>query len=127
MLVLSVASTVNMAVYERTGEFGTLLALGLRQRQIFTLVVLENTLLGLLGSVLGVIVGMLLAGIVSGVGMDMPPPPGSNIGYIATIRLIPEVLAVAMLTGVLATVIAALLPARRTSRLAIVDALRQNI
>ena len=31
MLVLSVASTVNMAVYERTGEFGTLLALGLRQ------------------------------------------------------------------------------------------------
>ena len=127
MLVLSVASTVNMAVYERTGEFGTLLALGLRRRQIFTLVVLENTLLGLLGSVLGVIVGMLLAGIVSGVGMDMPPPPGSNIGYIATIRLIPEVLAVAMLTGVLATVIAALLPARRTSRLAIVDALRQNI
>ncbi len=38
MLVLSVASTVNMAVYERTGEFGTLLALGFARRQIFTLV-----------------------------------------------------------------------------------------
>jgi len=28
MLVLSVASTINMVIYERTGEFGTLLALG---------------------------------------------------------------------------------------------------
>ncbi len=73
------------------------------------------------------IVGMLLAGIISGIGIDMPPPPGSNIGYIATIRLIPELLAIATLTGVLATVIAAVLPARRTSRLAIVDALRQNV
>lgn len=127
MLVLSVASTVNMAVYERTGEFGTLLALGLRQRHIFRLVVLENALLGLLGSFLGVIVGMLLAGLISGVGIDMPPPPGSNIGYMATIRLIPEVLAIATLTGVLASVIAAVLPARRTSRLVIVDALRQNV
>ncbi len=35
MLVLSVASTVNMVVYERTGEFGTLLAIGLTRREIF--------------------------------------------------------------------------------------------
>lgn len=127
MLVLSVASTINMVVYERTGEFGTLLALGLRQRQIFKLVLLENTLLGLIGSMLGVILGVALASMISDIGIAMPPPPGSNIGYTATIRLVPWVLGVAALTGALAAVVAALLPARRASRLLVVDALRHNI
>lgn len=127
MLVLSVASTINMVVYERTGEFGTLLALGLRQRQIFKLVLLENALLGLLGSLLGMVVGVALAVLISGIGVAMPPPPGSSIGYIATIRLVPLVLVIAALTGALAAIIAAVLPARRASRLPIVDALRHNI
>jgi putative ABC transport system permease protein len=127
MLVLSVASTINMVVYERTGEFGTLLALGLRRRQIFKLVLLENALLGLLGSLLGVVVGSALAGLISGIGISMPPPPGSNAGYTATIRLVPWVLAMAALTGALAAVMAAVLPARRASRLPVVDALRHNI
>jgi len=49
MLVLSVASTINMAIFERTGEFGTLLAIGLRRIAIFKLVLLENILLGCVG------------------------------------------------------------------------------
>jgi putative ABC transport system permease protein len=116
-----------MVVYERTGEFGTLLALGLRRRQIFKLVLLENTLLGLLGSLLGVVAGSALAGLISGIGISMPPPPGSNVGYTATIRLVPWVLVVATLTGAVAAVMAAVLPARRASRLPVVDALRHNI
>jgi putative ABC transport system permease protein len=127
MLVLSVASTINMVVYERTGEFGTMLALGLRQRQIFGLVMLENTLLGLLGSLFGIIVGITLATIISEIGLPMPPPPGSSIGYTATIRMVPSVLAVAVLIGALAAIIAAILPARRASRMRVVEALRHNI
>ena len=127
MLVLSVASTINMVIYERTGEFGTLLALGLRQRQIFKLVLLENTLMGLLGSLLGVILGIMLASVISAVGIAMPPPPGSSIGYTATVRLVPWALVAAAATGILASVMAAVLPARRASRLQVVDALRHNI
>ena len=127
MLVLSVASTINMAVFERTGEFGTLLAMGLRRHQIFTLVLVENTLLGLLGGVLGVIVGLALAGMISSIGISMPPPPGSSLGYIVSIRIVPWVLAAAALIGMAATVLAALLPGRRASRIAVVDALRHNI
>ncbi|CAH1385949.1 ABC transporter permease [Candidatus Nitrotoga sp. M5] len=127
MLILSVASTINMVVYERTGEFGTLLALGQRRHQIFKLILLENGLLGLLGSVLGVVIGVVLAGIISGIGIAMPPPPGSSSGYTATIVLVPRVLVAAALIGVLAAVMAAVLPARRASRLPVVDALRHNI
>ncbi len=127
MLVLSVASTVNMVVYERTGEFGTLLAFGLRRRQIFRLVLLENTLLGLVGGVLGVAVGLALAALISAIGLPMPPPPGSNAAYTASIRIVPWIVGVAAVTGAAAATLAALLPGRRASRLAVVDALRHNI
>jgi putative ABC transport system permease protein len=127
MLVLSVASTVNMVVYERTGEFGTLLALGLRRRQVFRLVLIENTLLGLFGSLLGVVAGYALATLISHIGLPMPPPPGSSVGYTASIRLVPWVFATAAVTGVLAASVASILPGRRAARLPVVDALRHNI
>lgn len=127
MLVLSVASTINMVVYERTGEFGTLLAVGMQRRKIFLLVMLENALLGLLGAALGVAAGLALGAIISGIGLPMPPPPGANVAYTASIRVVPWILAAAAMTGALAAIVAALLPGRRASRLAVVDALRQNI
>jgi len=127
MLVLSVASTINMAVFERTGEFGTLLAIGLRRLQIFKLVLIENILLGCVGGVFGVVVGVILAGIISSIGIPMPPPPGSNIGYIAYIRVVPWVLISAAIIGTLSAMLAAVLPGRRASQLPVVEALRQNI
>lgn len=127
MLVLSVASTINMVIYERTGEFGTLLALGQRRHQIFKLVLLENALLGVFGSLLGLVMGVALAGMISGIGIPMPPLPGSNVGYTGTIRLVPWVLVAATLIGALAAIMAAVLPARRASRLLVVEALRHNI
>ncbi|MFN0315654.1 MAG: ABC transporter permease [Burkholderiales bacterium] len=126
-LILSVTSTVNMAVFERTGEFGTLLAIGQPRKRIFRLVLAENSLLGVAGGVLGVLAGIALAVLVSKIGITMPPPPGSNSGYVATIRLVPWVLAASAITGTLATILATLLPARRAARLKVVDALRQNI
>ena len=56
----------------------------------------------------------------------MPPPPNADAGYTAFIRVVPAVLLKAFLTGFLATALAAVLPARRASRLPVVDALRQN-
>lgn len=127
MLVLSVASTINMAVFERTGEFGTLLAIGQRRTHLFALVVLENTLLGLLGAALGVALGVLIAAAISEVGIPMPPPPGSNIGYTAHIRIVPGVLAAAAVIGAASALLASLLPARRAARLPVVEALRYNL
>jgi putative ABC transport system permease protein len=81
----------------------------------------------LLGGVLGVLVGVTLASIISGIGIPMPPPPGSNSGYTAYIRVVPWVLATAAIVGALAAMVAAVLPARRASRLPVVEALRHNI
>lgn len=127
MLVLSVTSTINMVIYERTGEFGTLLALGMKRRRIFRLVLLENALLGIVGAVLGVLAGLALALGISAMGLDMPPPPGSSVGYTASIRIVPWVLAAAAATGAISAVLASLLPGRRAAQLGIVEALRHNI
>jgi len=127
MVILSVANSVNMSIYERTGEFGTLMALGRRRWDIFTLVLTENILLGILGAALGVVVGILLAWSISGIGIPMPPPPNSDVGYTSYIRIVPWVIGMAYLVGAIATIIASLLPAYRVSGIPVVDALRQNI
>ncbi len=127
VVLLSVANSVNMTAQERVGEFGTLMALGLRQRDVARLILLENTLLGLVGACTGVLLGMLLAWGISQVGIPMPPPPNSNVGYTALIRIVPEVLIVAFLIGLVATVISAFFAARGAARVPVVEALRQNI
>lgn len=126
MVLLSVVNSVSMTVMERIGEFGTLMALGNKRRTLFQLVVVENTLLGVFGGLLGVVLGVALALLISAMGITMPPPPNSNSGYTAIIRVVPEIIVTAFFVGFLATVLASLLPARRASRLPVAEALRQN-
>jgi len=127
MVLLSVANSVNMSIFERVGEFGTMMALGNRSSHVFWLVVSENCLLGVIGGSLGVGVGILLALIISAIGVTMPPPPNADLGYTAHIEIVPSVLLLALNTGFIATVLAAILPARHVSHIPVVDALRQNI
>lgn len=126
MVVLSVVNSVSMSTFERIGEFGTMMALGDRGTIIFRLVMTENILLGLIGSFIGVVLGLLLALAISSAGIAMPPPPNMNQGYIAQIRLTAYLIGNSFAIGVIATVLAALLPARRVSRIPVIDALRQN-
>ena len=127
MVLLSVANSVNMSTFERVGEFGTLRALGNRSGHVFRLILVENTIVGLIGGLLGVVLGIVLALVISAIGIPMPPPPNANLGYTALIRIVPEEIAMAFAVGVLATVCASILPARKVVRIPVVDALRQSI
>lgn len=127
MVLLSVANSVNMSIFERVGEFGTMMALGNDNNQVFRLIISENLLLGLIGGGLGVGMGILLATAISAIGIPMPPPPNADLGYIARIQIVPSVLLLALGIGFTATVLAAILPARHVSHIPVVNALRQNI
>jgi putative ABC transport system permease protein len=127
MVLLSVTNSVNMSVFERVGEFGTMMALGNGSGEVFRLIVTESVVLGLVGGVLGMLLGIALALVISSIGIPMPPPPNSNIGYTAHIQILPSSLVMSFLVGFGATVLAVLLPAKRVSRIEVVDALRQNI
>ncbi|MGA7800602.1 MAG: ABC transporter permease [Gammaproteobacteria bacterium] len=126
LVLLGVANSVTITVYDRVGEFGTLMALGDRGAAVFRLLMSEFVLLGLLGSALGVAAGAGLAVLISAIGIPMPPPPNMNVGYVAQIRIVPQVLGLAFAVGAVATILAAVLPARRVARMPVVEALRQN-
>ena len=123
-VLLSVINAVNMSVYERTSEFGTLMALGTRGSTVSRLVLQENMLLGLIGSGGGALVGIALAKTISAIGIAMPPPPNSSAGYVAAIQIDAATVLTAFAIGFIATVLAAWLPARRIARIPVVDALR---
>jgi putative ABC transport system permease protein len=126
MVLLSVANTINMAIHDRIGEFGTMMALGNRAGFIFRMIVLESAVLGVIGAVLGVALGVVLAATISFIGIPMPPPPNSSIGYTAAIQIRLSVIGTAFVIGVVAAIVAAVLPARRVSSVPVVEALRQN-
>ncbi|MDP1537168.1 MAG: ABC transporter permease [Burkholderiales bacterium] len=126
MVLLSVANSVNMAIFERTREFGTVIALGTRPTAVFRAVLTESVIVGLIGALLGMTVGSLLALGISAIGIPMPPPPNANLGYTAEIRLLPWQVLSAGLIGFVATCLAAIRPARRVSKLDVVEALRHG-
>jgi putative ABC transport system permease protein len=124
MVLLGVANSVNMMLHERRAEFGTVRALGYRAGSIFTQILLETALLGAAGAIAGVALGIVLGSIISAVGIDMPPPPNSDVGYTATIRLTGWNLLTAAGSGVLAAIAGCIFPARHLARMPIVEALR---
>ena len=111
-------NTFSILVAQRTRETALLRAVGASRRQIVTSVVLESVVVGVIAAVLGVIAGVGVAGLLKGflaaMGFDIPAG-----GLVLSVRTVLTALA----TGVLVTVTAAVLPARRAAKVAPVEAL----
>ena len=124
MVVFGITNTMTMAIFERTREIGTIMALGTRRRGVISMFVLEGVALGLLGGLLGVVLGVGLAKAISAVGIQLPPPPGSTRGFAVNIFVVPEVLVQAFRLSLVTAALASLYPAWRAARLNVVEALR---
>ncbi len=124
IILLGIGNTMMMSVLERTGEIGTMMALGARRGAVLRGFLLEGALLGLMGAVIGVLAALALAAMLQVLAIDMPPPPGFTRGYLAALRFTPGLVVETVLLAVLTTTLAAFYPALRASRMVIVDALR---
>ncbi len=118
---LGILNLLLMAVYERTREIGLLGALGLRPAQISTLFVLEGTMIGLVGAVVGIGLGLGLNAVFGRVGFDFSAFSGTT-SYMALItgRIYPSLgiqnLPTRALTVAIIAALAALLPAYEAAR-----------
>jgi len=111
--------TMYTSVANRTGEIGTLRALGFRRRSILLAFLFESVLLSLIGCVIGLLVAsaMQLAH-VSTLNWDS----FSEISFRFT--LTPGIVLRSVLFALVMGVVGGVLPAMRAARLKIVDALR---
>ena len=124
IVLLGIVNTMVMAVMERTPEIGTIRAIGGTRTEVMTLFITEAFILGLIGSVLGVIFAILLAkGITMGEFM-MPTPPGSSQTYPIRIFTNAELLLKNGAFGLVIAVISSIYPAVKASRMLITQALR---
>ncbi len=111
--------TMYAAVANRTGEIGTLRALGFRRTSILATFLLEAVLLGVVGGVAGLMLASLMQFIhISTLNWQS----FSELAFSFT--LTPRIIVTSMLFALLMGVIGGFLPAVRAARLSIVDALR---
>ncbi|MGS2664914.1 ABC transporter permease [Corynebacterium glucuronolyticum] len=114
-----IANTFSMLVAERTREFALLRAIGASRAQVTLGVLLESALIGMVGSVLGILFGVVIVRVIyslmnsAGFGF-----PDAGVGLDTASIVIP------LLVGVLVTCISALSPAMRAGRLHPVQAMR---
>jgi putative ABC transport system permease protein len=90
------------------------------------LFILEGTLIGLIGGIIGILLGYAAALVISAIGIPMPPPPGMAHGYMGKILVTLPLATDAFLLALLTTLVASIVPAWKASRMNIVDALRCN-
>lgn len=117
--IFLIINTFSMLVAQRTREIGLMRAIGSSRKQVNRSVLIEATLLGVIGSVLGVGAGIGLAvglmKLMSAAGMDLST---RDLTVKATTP------AIGLLLGVVVTVLAAYLPARRAGKVSPMAALR---
>ncbi|MDA0180544.1 ABC transporter permease [Solirubrobacter phytolaccae] len=115
----TIFNSLSITVAQRTKEFGLLRMVGATRRQVRAAVLLEALTVGLLASVLGIGVGLGLAeglnALFTAVGAELPTD---------SMTLATRTIVISLAVGTLATVLAAMIPARRATRIAPVAALR---
>ncbi|HEX4275531.1 MAG TPA: FtsX-like permease family protein [Bryobacteraceae bacterium] len=119
-------NTIAVSVVRRRTEIGILRALGTSSRGVLAVFLGEATMLGLIGSALGIVLGRLLAAALIGMISDTvnalftTSAPG-------TIALSPVSILGALLTGTAVAFFSALIPAREAARVAPAEAMRRAI
>ncbi|HEY3434580.1 MAG TPA: ABC transporter permease, partial [Solirubrobacterales bacterium] len=112
--LFGIANTLALSIHERTRELGMLRAIGMSRRQVRTMIRYEAVITALIGGILGMVLGLIFAALIAqplkDEGFTLSYPVGSLI----------LLLVFAALLGVLA----AIQPARRASRLDVLESLQ---
>jgi putative ABC transport system permease protein len=123
VVLLGIVNAMLMSVLERVREIGTMLAVGMRRRQIVGLFLLEGLVLGFLGGVIGLALGAAVTMYFGHVGIDLPAP-GATVSTLLRPVVTGRYLVEALVQAVVGAGVAALWPAFRASALRPVEALQ---
>jgi len=114
MALIGIANTLALSVFERTREIGLLRAVGMTRRQLRRSIRWEAVIVSVFGALMGI-----LLGVVFGVAAVVAIPDT----FINTISIPFVTLLIYVVVAGLAGILAAILPARRASRLDVLEAI----
>ena len=128
LVAFSVLNTQLMSVLERTREFGTMMALGLKPSNLSLLVMAETLLMSCLGLALGILIGFFITAYLSVVGFYYPGMEEMAAKFNLPDRMYPSVTFLSLLLGpgivAIGSLLAAIYPATRLYRLLPIEAMR---
>jgi len=128
LVAFSVLNTQLMSVLERTREFGTMMALGLKPSRLSRLVMIETAMMSSLGLVLGVSIGFAITWYLSIVGFSYPGMEEMADKFNLPGRMYPSISFISMMLGpgivTIGSLLAAIYPALRLYLLLPVEAMR---
>ncbi|MGA2141171.1 MAG: FtsX-like permease family protein [Brevinematales bacterium] len=120
ILTFIIANTMSMNLLERMREIGTIRALGTNRKRVMYIFLAESSLIGLIGSFAGIILGLLLALCINLTGGIYHGPSGYHTFIAPQLQGI----LIYMLVFILDAAVSALMTARRASRMYIAETLR---
>jgi len=123
--VFLIYNIVSFSVIQRRSIIGTLSSIGTTHRQIFRMIMTEALAIGIIGSIIGVVGGILLGRSIVG----LVTRSINDLYYTLTVTnftVSPETIAKGLLAGVLATLFAAVVPALEASRFRPINILRRS-
>lgn len=126
LILLSIVNTIGNSIAERTGEIGTVRAMGETPGSLILQFLMEGVILGILGAVAGVVIGIV--GVYAVNAMKIPiTMPGATTYFYIEIDLLFSAVKEATILAIFPAAIAALIPAIRASRMNIVEALKRFV
>jgi len=129
--LIGITNTILLAAFERAREIGTMMAMGMKRREILLLFVLEGAIIGVLGSATGCLLGALanLPLVIFGINWGVLMRDLGDIGYrIAGVSYgvwRPGMFLLVFVFGVVVSALVSIYPAWVASRLPPNEALRR--
>lgn len=122
IVVMSILNTMGMSVMERTSEIGTMRSLGMRSYKVLSIFSVEGMLLAAIGCAIGFVLTYTIAEFINYMGIRYVPPSSSD-PVLLTIELRNVEIITTFGFMVVLGLVASVIPARKASKINIVDAL----
>lgn len=117
--LIGIINTLSLSILERRRELGLLRVVGMTDRRVQRMIRLESLLIAALGTVTGMILGAVVGwGLIAAINRTTDAGVGTSFPL--------RMLALVLVAGILLGLLASLIPARRSTRLEVLDAIQST-